>query len=75
MAPVLRMHDVIGASVLHCLRIAGLIGRKLLANEMSSTMPRASHSATGLARRDETRGISVGAGNDFAVSCSAASSA
>lgn len=56
-------------------RIAGLIALKLLGNEMLSTVPRAIRSAIRLAGRDETRGSSVGAGNDFAGSRSAPSSA
>jgi hypothetical protein len=59
----------------HRWRIAGLIAAKLLSNEMLSTVPRAIHFASGPAGRDDTRGSSVGAGNDFAGSCSAASSA
>jgi hypothetical protein len=63
------------ASALHRVRIAGLIARKLLGNEMLSTVPCAVHSASRLAGRDDTRGSSVGAGNDFAGSRSAARAA
>ena len=66
---------LLDSNALHCLRIAGLIAVKLLANEMLSTVPRAIHRASGPAGRDETRGNTVGGGNYFAGSCSAASSA
>jgi hypothetical protein len=59
----------------HCLRSVGLIAVKLLGNAMLSTVPCAIHSASRLAGRDDTRGSSVGGGNDFTGSCSAASSA
>ena len=66
---------LLDAHALHCLRIAGLIAVKRLPNAMLSTVPRAIHSVSRLAGRDDTRGSSVGAGNDFAGSRSAASSA
>jgi hypothetical protein len=53
----------------------GLMAVKLLGNERLSTVPCATYSASGLAGRDETFGRSVGRGNDFAGSCSAARSA
>src|SRR6185312_773946 len=60
---------------LHRARMAGFIAVKLLGNARLSTVPRATHSANGLARREVTRGNPVGAGKDFAGSPAAPSSA
>jgi hypothetical protein len=59
----------------HWSRSAGLTAWKLLSNRMLCTLPLASHSAIGLAGREATRGIAVGAGKDNAGSFAAASSA
>ncbi|CNV65735.1 Uncharacterised protein [Mycobacterium tuberculosis] len=66
---------LLAVNALHRWRIVGLIARKPLANAMLSTVPRATHSVSGLAGREVTLGNSVGAGKDFAGSCAAASSA
>lgn len=56
-------------------RMAGLTAVKLLSNARLSTVPRATHSANGLARREVTRGGSVGGGKDRSGSAAAPSSA
>ncbi len=66
---------LLDVKALHRVRIAGLIALKLLGNEMLSTVPCANRRVSRLAGRDVTRGNSVGAGNDFAGSRWAASSA
>ena len=54
---------------------AELTARKLLRNRMLRTFPCATHSAIGLAARDDTRGGDSGAGNDSCGSLAAARSA
>ncbi len=54
---------------------AGLTARKLLSKRMLRTLPWATHSATGFAGRENTRGSAAGAGKDSWGSCAAASSA